>query len=336
VETQGVRFRPYDPLGVRLPLARLVDFDVAMAEATERGVPQLVEELFAAEVDVVVHDCQAPWGRIAADFLGLPRVVSRPLFPRLREVFKWMRDRPGPDALARIEASRLAVARSWGAELGSWGNGYLSAGEMTVSYTTARFAGVDGPEAGWCYAGPLMDAEPARGTAAARPLVYVALGTMYNRRAEPFRAVIDALADEPVDVLVAVADSPVRDELGLLPANVSLRGHVDSRAVLARATVHVTHGGASSVSESLLAGVPMVCIPQGSDHFEWASRVEDLGAGAVVPEEPDAVRAAVVRLLRDDGPRARAEELREHFLAYDGEQRVSRMLETVLTREAGA
>jgi zeaxanthin glucosyltransferase len=106
---------------------------------------------------------------------------------------------------------------------------------------------------------------------------------------------------------------------------------VDSRAVLARAAAHVTHAGASSVAESLLAGVPMVCLPQGSDHHDWAARVQDLGAGQIAAEDPVAVRDAVMRMLGDDGPRAGARALREHFLAHDGEERVRRMLHAVLS-----
>jgi UDP:flavonoid glycosyltransferase YjiC (YdhE family) len=115
----------------------------------------------------------------------------------------------------------------------------------------------------------------------------------------------------------------------------SVHGVVDSRAALARAAVHVTHGGASSVAESLVAGVPMACMPQGSDHFEWASRVQELGAGETVAEDPGAVRAAVLRLLRDEAPRAHALELREHFLGYDGERHLMRMVNDMLARELG-
>jgi UDP:flavonoid glycosyltransferase YjiC (YdhE family) len=103
-----------------------------------------------------------------------------------------------------------------------------------------------------------------------------------------------------------------------------VRGYVDTRAVLARARVHVTHAGGSSVHESLVAGVPMVCMPQGSDNDDWADRVEALGAG-VVAEDADAIRDAVARLLEDEGPRSRARELAEHFAGYGGGERLERL-----------
>ena len=83
-----------------------------------------------------------------------------------------------------------------------------------------------------------------------------------------------------------------------------------------------------------MAGVPMVCMPQGSDNAGWAVRIAALGAGEIVAEEPEAIRGAVRRLLEDDGPRARARELAEHFARYDGAERLDRVVADLLAAEA--
>jgi MGT family glycosyltransferase len=207
----------------------------------------------------------------------------------------------------------------------------VSTGPATVSYTTKEIVGNGKLAAGWRYIGPLMDAAPLSQPAGARPFVYVALGTFFNTRAEAFRAAIDALADEPVDVLVSTGHGIVSPaQLEPLPPNVVVREFVRSREVLARASVHVTHGGCSSVHESLLAGVPMVCMPQGADQLGWSWCVEALGAGQVVEMTPAAIRAGVRRLLDDERPRRRALELGQRLGRYDGETRVAELVKRVL------
>jgi MGT family glycosyltransferase len=228
------------------------------------------------------------------------------------------------------QALVVELEHRWGVELGGWRTALVTDGDATVCTTTSRVMGHDDLPPGWHYVGPLM--EPiARVGHGARPLVYVALGTMFSFNPEPFARVIEALAEEPVDVFVAVGNAPVRDQLGSLPPNVSVHGYVDSRAVLARASVHVTHGGASSVHESIVGGVPMVCLPQGSDHNGWAMQIEALGIGEVVVDgEPAAIRGAVRRLLEDDSPRARVRELSEHLLGFDGAERLDRVVAGLL------
>jgi UDP:flavonoid glycosyltransferase YjiC (YdhE family) len=104
---------------------------------------------------------------------------------------------------------------------------------------------------------------------------------------------------------------------------VVVREFVDSREVLSRASVHVTHGGCSSVHESLLAGVPMVCIPQAGDQFAWSERITSLGAGQSAEATPTVVRTVVRTLLEDDRPAARSRELGCSLARYDGDGRVT-------------
>jgi UDP:flavonoid glycosyltransferase YjiC (YdhE family) len=98
--------------------------------------------------------------------------------------------------------------------------------------------------------------------------------------------------------------------------------------------VHITHCGNNSVHETLLAGVPMLCVPQAYDQFPLAGRVAELGAGLIAEEDPEAIRTGVRRLLADDAPRARARQLGRHLAAYDGEGRVAELVERALAAAA--
>jgi MGT family glycosyltransferase len=332
VEASGARFELHDP-DIGSDINSHLELAAALAAATDRCTGELLDALFEHDVDLIVHDIMVPWGRIAADFLGLPRIACQPGFPGVGPPVP---PAPDPDRpLGQLQSTRLAIARKWRVELGHWQNVLMSPGTATVALTTERIAARRKLAPDWRYVGPLLDPPPPTQPRGARPLVYASIGTTFNWRLEPFRALIEGLADEPVEVLVSTGRgkiSPV--DLGPLPDNVTANEFVQQRDVLARADIHITHGGCNSVHETFLAGVPMVCMPQAADQFAMTERVAQLGAGRTVKETPAAVRDGVRWLLDDGRPRARARQLGRHLAAYDGEARVARLVEQLLAESA--
>jgi demethyllactenocin mycarosyltransferase len=339
VEEWGGKFELHEPIMPRVvgPAGHVAE----LAVTTERLTAELVPQLFPHQVDLLIHDGQTPWARVAGDYLGIPRIVSHPMFPIVaaRHIPSATdRAMPTPDpeeAKARFGASWLAVASRWGIEFGSAHNVIHSSAEVKIAYTTERIMGDYPIDPGWHFVGPLMDPPPPRAPAGPRPLVYVCFGTKFNERPELFEAVIRGLADEPVDVLVSTGRGIVSAvDIDPLPANVTLREFVPAREVLARASVHITHGGCNSVHETLLAGVPMVCMPQAFDQFPLAQAVEQLGAGVLAEEQPDEIRRSVQLLLGSEKALARANEVAEHLAGYDGERRLADLLDRVLDENA--
>ena len=339
VEAWGGTLELHQPTMPRVigPMGHIAE----LAATTEKLSEELIRRLFPYQVDLLIHDGQTPWARVAGDYLGIPRIVSHPMFPIVapRHITSDTdRALPAPDpeeAKARFGASWLAVARRWGVELESAHNVIHSSAEVKVVYTTEKIM-CDYPiDPSWHFVGPLMDAPPRRPRPRARPLVYVCFGTKFNERRELFEMVIRGLAEEPIDVLVSTGRGVVSAlDIDPLPPNVTMRKFVAARKVLARASVHITHGGCNSVHETLLAGVPMVCVPQGFDQFPLAHSVELLGAGVLAQERPEEIRGAVQLLLGSDKARARARELSEHLTSYDGERRVAELVERVLSENA--
>jgi MGT family glycosyltransferase len=240
--------------------------------------------------------------------------------------------RPDPDvAQASFAQSWLSIARRWGVELGDWASVVHSTAPHTFAYTTEVILGGYELNPSWRFVGPLMDPIPRAADQPARPLVYVCFGTSFNTRRELFRAVIDVAAAEDVDVLISAGKGPItQDDLGELPPNVELRDFVAAREVLARASVHITHGGNNSVHETLLAGVPMLIVPQAFDQFPLAGSVAILGAGRVAQENVESIRAGLRWALYDELPRARAADLAEHLANFDGERVVAETIAHVL------
>ena len=143
---------------------------------------------------------------------------------------------------------------------------------------------------------------------AAAPVVYATLGTVFNS-ADLLGAIIDALADEQVEVVLTTAGRPLA---GPVPPNVHVATWIPQHAVLPHSAAVITHGGYGTVSAALGHGVPMVLLPISADQPINAMRLTAAGVGVTLgPGErsPEAIRAAVRHVLDDPEPRAAAERL---------------------------
>ena len=99
--------------------------------------------------------------------------------------------------------------------------------------------------------------------------------------------------------------------------------------MLQRCAVHVTHGGCGSVHESLLAGVPMVCLPQGP--IRPHGLIVVAGAPVESAESPEALRSEVRHLLEDASfSKQRSREVGAALAAYDGESALATAVEEAL------
>jgi len=339
IEASGAAFTPHRP---DMPDADTFEgFVASLAEMTEHHAEELIEQLFDRDVDLLIHDSQVPWARIAGEYLGLPRIVTHPMFPlsdahRIRTAEEQAAPRPDPAvARQRFEACWMSVGSRWGVELGAWDTMIHSSfceGQTTIAFTTDEIVGEHPLPENWHCVGPLMDKRLERAPRAERPLVYACFGTSFNRRLHQFRAVIEALADEPVDVVISTGKGTIEPaDLEPLPDNVVVHEFADGWETLLRADIHITHGGNNSVHESLIAGVPMLCLPQAYDQFPLTARVAQLGAGRIVEESSSSIRAGVRWLLEDPSATVRARELGDDLLDYDGEGRVAEVVERVLT-----
>jgi MGT family glycosyltransferase len=140
-----------------------------------------------------------------------------------------------------------------------------------------------------------------------QPWVLVTCSTDYQGDQDLARVAVEALRDEPVRVLVTLADAYDDTELPAA-ANVRVERFVPHGEVLPRASVVVSHGGMGIVTKAAAAGVPMVVVPFGRDQPEIARRVTEAGAGVSLrAKRLTAERlCAAVRQAQEMGPTARA------------------------------
>lgn len=134
------------------------------------------------------------------------------------------------------------------------------------------------------------------------PLVLVSLDTPGSRDTALLRTCIRAFGNAPVHVVLTVGDGIEVTALGELPPNIETYRWVSHAAVLDHASVVVTRGGLSGVTDALSAAVPVVAVPGGPVARVTGLRVEELGLGRTLPEtgfDADRLRDTVLSLIGD-------------------------------------
>jgi len=292
--------REREELPVRAPLILGWFWEGAM-----RALPALGEIIGRWQPDVIVREQTAWAGAAAAELAGLPYATFH-FSPRPPGLLKAVLGE-------RIDRDLAAVG---------------VAGDVGILETDRYLALAGGPD-GWfdesdlgpnthLIQPPLF--EPPEETVptwldslgAERPLVYVTMGTVFNRDPTLFQAILGALAASEVDALVTVGPrrpgGVTPEQLGDLPAGIRVEEYVSQSLVLPRAAAVIGHGGYGTTMGALAHGLPLVCIPQAAlDNRINAERVARLGAGLMVENASSAsIAPAITSVIGDPERRAAA------------------------------
>ena len=168
------------------------------------------------------------------------------------------------------------------------------------------------------------------------PIVYITLGTVYNRNLGVFEALLDGLRGEALNVVVTVGKQNDPTDLGLQPSNIHVHQYIPQELLLPHCAAVVTHGGAGSTLGALAFGLPLLIVPQGADHFYNAERVVAAGAGVqLMPDclTADSARDAVRMLLHDDTFEGAAHRIKNELEAMPDPEQAVETLEQLTGRE---
>jgi UDP:flavonoid glycosyltransferase YjiC (YdhE family) len=255
----------------------------------EIATADMIDDVLACgrelEPDVVLFETYALAGPLAADLLGAPAVhhlISPMLSP---EVVELANDAVSP------------LWRSFGRD--APGDAGLYQG-LTIEVTPPSLEVQPVPS------GERLAMRPTPPPAtqpipSSPPLVYVTLGTAFSNVAV-FRAALDGLSDEPVQVVVTVG--PDQDPAALAPfaGRARVEQFIPQADLLPRCSAVVHHGGSGTMFGSLAHGLPQVVVPQGADNFINAELITRAGVGLTPPPgevAPDAIRNAVRMVLNE-------------------------------------
>lgn len=270
--------------------------------------------------DVVVVDCMLGAGLVAAGTLGLPTAVLFHLMYSLW-MYEWA------DEETRASRGRL-----------------LGAADAVLALVPPGFDAPCPLPANTTYVGPITAPHPRRPLAAADaellaepgdPWVLLSLSTTLQGQSAALPPILDAVGTLPVRVLLTLGGA-LPPSAVQAPPNVTVREIVPHDQVLPHVAAVISHGGLSTITASLAAGVPLVCIPQGRDQHGNAERVAACGVGRAVAPDATApeIAAALMGLLADPAARREARRFADVIAGLGGGDAATRTVAGLLRLQA--
>ena len=110
-------------------------------------------------------------------------------------------------------------------------------------------------------------------------LIYISLGTVFNKNTELFVKIINSIKYEGSEILVSAGDSYHKLKDMRFKENVHIEKFAPQINVLYQTDIFITHGGKNSINEALKIGVPMILFPVGGEQQYNANLVEFINAG---------------------------------------------------------
>lgn len=341
IEQAGARFIPYRTAALfdLGPLsARLEALSSFLAQTTGEVLLQDLDVFRAERPDYVVTDSVAPWGQYVGQILGVPVITSIPTFAVNRHVFRFAASSGAKPKSARLVFAKIrhvvkaamlgrALKRRYGVKGTSLVGLMFGSSALNIVHTSPEFQPCAKTfDERFLFVGPSVDARVATERFAwdprsPEPLVYVALGTLFNEDPAFYRDCFSAFGGERMRVLMSIGTAVPAGSLGPAPPNIVVKASVPQLEVLKHAAAFVSHGGMNSVGESLHHGVPLVVVPQMGEQELVGHQVQRLGAGVrLARKEVTAatLREAVHRVLSDRRFREQAARLGDSFRAAGG------------------
>ena len=323
----------------------------------------LAESLERFEADVVVGDGLTLAPVLAAELRGLPRAI---LFPEV-----YPDHAPGmPFFSLGLRAPRTTVGRAgWrlaeplvGTRLPSrgWlresrrslnaeraalglppvaGYGPIPPGATTLVATLPQLEYPRSWPAGVHVTGPLSIEAEARHTdlpGGDLPLVVIAPSTVKDPKGRLIDRAFEALADEPVQLLVSTGG--VAGRAAGLPAGVAVADWIDFDRVLPEAALVICHGNHGTLTAALANGAPVLACPAMDDDAEHGARLTWAGAGLMIPRPllgARSVRAVVRTMLAEPAFTRRAGEIAAWSRRHPGDRAAANVVERLAVQTSG-
>lgn len=341
VEAAGGVWQPYgsevlvskDRRPRRRKSPSLAEVATLLALDTAASLPALVERLAELRPDVLVCDCYALAGLLAAEHLGIVTVRSNPTYLLSDSLNYYLDAGAGglsdPAAMRRYNELMGPVFERYNLPFRSFLELRSGRAKLDIVFISRAFyPDAERFDERVALVGPSLLPEARRfGEAVeveAAPysaLIYVSFGTIFAHDPMFYYLCMEAL--EPLDarVVMQVGEHLAPQLADELPPNFVVRPPVAQLPLLERADLFITHAGMGGTMEALYYGVPMLAIPRFPEQAITARRTQELGAGLLLLREEvsiAALRRCVMELLGDPAYRKRAKALGEAARADGG------------------
>jgi MGT family glycosyltransferase len=300
-------------------------FNEKLLDTALELLPFLMEDIRREKPDFIFHSHLAPWGKFLSRHFSIPAVNFLSTFVMMPEVMApaFKEKKTGEqDILKNINAGRNVYRKMQSIhqslrikeEADIW-DICINREELNVAMISKAFQ----PKPELLCAGKYIFCGMQCSNAALlhseqrKVLVYVSMGTVFNKDVAIIKTLITALAssNEPCIIAMGKNNNAISHAYGQLPPNVKVEGFADQKELLKQSVCFVTHGGMAGVQEAIRSFTPMIVIPAITEQKIIASKVASLGLGIELDKDT----------LSVNGFREALRQIRSHHAFYSGNLR---------------
>jgi MGT family glycosyltransferase len=229
-------------------------------------------------------------GRLLAQILNLPAINSCTSFAQTKASFDKMLESQIPTEIVKpiydeFQSLTVKLKEKYDVEIHSPYEVFCNPAPLTIVYTTREFQPFgEAFDQTYKFVGPsissrLMEDDFDLAAIKGKSLIYISLGTVFNRAVDFYKLCFQAFGNTNHTVVMSIGKQTPLLDLGEIPQNFIVKKYVPQTEVLKYTKLFITHGGMNSTNEGLFYGVPLIVIPQSADQPIIAGQVEKIGAG---------------------------------------------------------
>lgn len=295
IRATGATFRRYESIMhdvTSMRASRLV------TEECRIVLPQILEEVKAAQPDYIIYESVCVWGGVLGHSLRVPTITCRILLAE-NDHFSTIPDIGPGFALGMLD--KYNDLRGFNEiclkyhlipldQKAMYGFFFPCVEDLNIVFLPRIFQpAAETFDERFVFVGPCLGhrEEATNGlrnrllAPSALTTIYISLGTLFPTQSDIFfKQCFAAFGDQRYRVILATGKRIEAASLEPIPANFQVHPHVPQLDILQQADLFITHGGTNSVMEALYYGVPMVVVnPPTAEHLIYAKRIEELGLG---------------------------------------------------------
>lgn len=280
---------------------RIMQSATTMAEislyATELMVEPSVAIMKMEKPDCIIHDSLSLWGKLIGIRSGIPTIALVPSMGINIQVILTGIKHIIPDLiqLSKEPVKLLKIMRKYRSLYVKAGKNpplifdiFSNEEKLNIAFTSEYFQLCRNSfGSNYKFVGPIIynrkeTSIPGNLLRTEKPIVYIALGTVYNDNPDLYKRFISAFKNTKFQVFMSIGKYIKLSDLGEIPGNFYIKNYLPQLEILKKTALFISHAGMNSVNESLYFGVPMLLFPNIQEQRLNSARVEKLGAGIYV------------------------------------------------------
>jgi len=239
--------------------------------------PTILEFIKLNNIDVIIYDQFAIWGKLLALQYKIPSVCSSIML--LRDVEDWMKiSKKIPNDTNNFSYKEMLDCIAC---LGS---------DKVIAYTSSAFQAEFEKHKNIIFFGNRSNKKilQTHKTFDDQSLIYISFGTLFNCDFDTLNKLIDFFKNTSYNIIISTGgNEEVYNKLlkKKYPKNIQIYKFVDQEDILSKASLFITHAGANSLYEAISFSVPMIMIPQMEEQHFNACKARKLELGCILDSE---------------------------------------------------